>query len=358
MDKTYYQIFILALTLLCTSKDIACLHNKWIVVTTIQYPTPQLKKLAALEGWHLLVVGDKKTPKDWSLDNCEYLDPKKQQELGYRLADLLPWNHYCRKNIGYLYAIEHGATIIYDTDDDNEPLDGLDPLNDKALLPILTSPDVCLNIYTYFERPDIWPRGYPLECINNSSTFKILPATTIDIGVEQGIVNEDPDVDAIFRPFRLTHQQSNIIFTSKPACALSKGVFCPFNSQNTFFHKKAFFTLYLPSTVSMRVADIWRGYFAQKLLNDSNMYIAFSGPNAIQKRNDHNLMDDFLLEQDLYCKAMDLIKFLKTWSHSESKNPLKAMQMLFYELVQREFLKDHELTLCNAWLEDLAKIGY
>ena len=89
--------------------------EKWIVVTTINYPTPQLRKLAEIPGWHLVVVGDKKTPEDWHLENCEYLSPSRQLELGYELAKALPWNHYARKNIGYLYAIERGAKIIYDT---------------------------------------------------------------------------------------------------------------------------------------------------------------------------------------------------------------------------------------------------
>ena len=30
-------------------------HDKWIVVTTIQYPTPALEKLANIDGWHLVV---------------------------------------------------------------------------------------------------------------------------------------------------------------------------------------------------------------------------------------------------------------------------------------------------------------
>ena len=41
------------------------LHDKWIVVTSIAQPTEQVKKLAVVEGWKLLVVGDSKTPKDW-----------------------------------------------------------------------------------------------------------------------------------------------------------------------------------------------------------------------------------------------------------------------------------------------------
>ena len=40
-------------------------HDKWIVVTSIPRPTEQVKKLAVVEGWKLLVVGDSKTPKDW-----------------------------------------------------------------------------------------------------------------------------------------------------------------------------------------------------------------------------------------------------------------------------------------------------
>ena len=65
-------------------------YPNWIVVTTIQYPTEALKKLASIPGWHLVVVGDKKTPKDWHLQNCDYLDVEKQIKLGYKIAELLP----------------------------------------------------------------------------------------------------------------------------------------------------------------------------------------------------------------------------------------------------------------------------
>ena len=37
----------------------------------------------------------------------------------FPLVDVLPWNHFGRKNIGYIYAIHHGAQIIWDFDDDN-----------------------------------------------------------------------------------------------------------------------------------------------------------------------------------------------------------------------------------------------
>ena len=41
------------------------MHDKWIVVTTISSPTEDVKKLAAMDGWKVVVVGDTKTPADW-----------------------------------------------------------------------------------------------------------------------------------------------------------------------------------------------------------------------------------------------------------------------------------------------------
>ena len=49
---------------------------------------------------------------------------ERQKTLGYRIHDLLEYRSYPRKNIGYLYAIQHGAKIIYETDDDNSPTSG------------------------------------------------------------------------------------------------------------------------------------------------------------------------------------------------------------------------------------------
>jgi hypothetical protein len=329
-------------------------YDKWIVVTTIQAPTPQLRKLARIPGWHLVVVGDKKTPSDWNLENCDYLSPNRQLELGYELAPLLPWNHYCRKNIGYLFAIEHGARIIYETDDDNEPINGLNPLPFQSALPALISENQFVNIYSYFGQPDVWPRGFPLENILNFVPFHVSSPQPCNIGVEQGIVNEAPDVDAIFR---LTQDRA-ITFTPQPACFLSKQTFCPFNSQNTFFHPVAFFSLYLPSSVSMRVADIWRGYISQKLIWKLGAQLVFSGPNALQQRNSHCLINDFFLEQTLYLQGSDLVHYLNQWNDDLFDDPFQTISCLFHDLVHEQFLKKSELSLLEAWLRDLDRVGY
>lgn len=41
------------------------MHDKWIIVTSINPPTDDVKKLAAIEGWKVVIVGDTKTPADW-----------------------------------------------------------------------------------------------------------------------------------------------------------------------------------------------------------------------------------------------------------------------------------------------------
>jgi len=38
-------------------------------------------------------------------------------KLGYNITKYIPFNSYSRKNIGYLYAIQHGAREIFETDD-------------------------------------------------------------------------------------------------------------------------------------------------------------------------------------------------------------------------------------------------
>ena len=80
---------------------------------------------------------------------------------------------------------------------------------------------------------------------------------------------------------------------------LLSDVYSPFNSQNTLFHKSAFFTLWLPVSVAFRVTDIWRSYFAQKLIHLIGNNVAFYPVNAVQNRNPHNYLNDFKVVQRL-----------------------------------------------------------
>ena len=81
-----------------------------------------MRQLAALPHWCLVVAGDKNGPKahEYNVSGAIYLTPADQERLPFAVARHLRWNHFGRKNVGFLYAIAHGARWVYDTDDDNE----------------------------------------------------------------------------------------------------------------------------------------------------------------------------------------------------------------------------------------------
>lgn len=325
----------------------------WAVVTTIHYPTEALKKLNSLSQVHLVVVADKKTPSDWYLEGCDFLSVDKQLSLNYRIIPLIPWNHYSRKNIGYLYAIEHGARIIYDTDDDNIITgDSIEfqPVNTTMNAPSTHS--ITINPYAYFGQSAIWPRGYPLELIleNIKATHSLVPCHPL---VQQGLVNNDPDVDAIFRLTRTLP----VYFDDNPAICLQHGMMAPFNSQNTIFHYGAFWGLVIPVATAFRVCDIWRGYWVQRILWEIGANLCFLPARVVQERNVHNYMHDFMDETDLYCKAGSLIYFLCNW-RSRTNDLFSTIVDLHSSLIDAGFFKPKEFELINAWLEDLHTVGY
>lgn len=350
----FLSIFTTLLFLLLPLLSFSQNYDKWIVVTTIQYPTQALEKLAKIDGWHLVVVADKKTPADWHLDNCDFLSVEMQDKLPYKIIQLLPWNHYSRKNIGYLYAIEHGASIIYETDDDNYLIDTIAYLPEhKQTLQYVTDA-IAMNTYADFGQPLVWPRGFPLNHLNSASKYTLEFKETF-IPIQQGLVNSDPDVDAIFR---LTHAASEIAFDSgQEAISLPKQTMCPFNSQNTIFRYAAFWGLVLPITPKFRVCDIWRGYWVQRILWDMNASLCFLSASANQYRNEHNLIKDFEDEIDLYLQAESFIRSALAWNSQEITLKKRSISLMEH-LIAQNYFKPLELDLLKAWFDDLNMIGY
>lgn len=141
------------------------LCEKWIIITTINQPTDHVKYINdASYGWCVLVVGDKKTPSNWNYKDVFYLDVQSQINLlskRYKIIDMIPFNSYLRKMAGYLYAIDNKAKYIYETDDDNSPLDGLFGFryeNFNGLESNCDGNNLFINPYNYFGQTSAWPR--------------------------------------------------------------------------------------------------------------------------------------------------------------------------------------------------------
>lgn len=156
---------------------------------------------------HYLSVADQESPR---------------LRAAYRLLRHVPWNHFGRKNVGYLFAVHHGARLIWDTDDDNELHAASDDDNDgdgerdrlltltrlynvdddnndnnkrggvreadvempalsillKTGVPVIDSGHALANPYPHFRPvdavsgdrvPRMWPRGFPLPLVKSLS---------------------------------------------------------------------------------------------------------------------------------------------------------------------------------------------
>ncbi|EYC35075.1 hypothetical protein Y032_1157g3709 [Ancylostoma ceylanicum] len=115
--------------------------------------------------------------------------------------------------------------------------------------------------------------------------------------VQHGLVHKGPNADALYR---IPHSEKKGLDGSfnkfAPPITLAPGTYAPWNYQNTLFHGRAFFTLILLATVGSRATDLWRSYFAQKLLHMVGETVAFYPANAIQTRDFH-YFDDIRSEE-------------------------------------------------------------
>jgi glycosyltransferase involved in cell wall biosynthesis len=321
--------------------------KKFIVITSIFRPTEAVKAFAAMKDYHLVVVGDKKTPADWHHENCTFLSVAEQLSLCPNFAPVIPFNHYGRKMIGYVYAIKQGADIIIDTDDDNIPYNNWNfpPFEGN----FLTSKNDLgwVNPYHHYSDQLIWPRGLPLRHIQDSRD-KLQwqnEKPKRRIGIWQGLADEDPDVDAIYR---LTGNTA-CTFQKKEPIVLEKGTVSPFNSQNTAVMKELFPLLFLPSFVTFRFTDILRGIIAQPLLWQHGYRLGFTEATVIQKRNEHDYFKDFESEVPMYLHAE---KSLETVSRATTNASITGNLHNAYEaLLKINVVEAREMTVLQEWLK-------
>ncbi len=332
--------------------------KKTIVVTSISPPNKVLRAIAdgaAEAGFDFIVIGDSKSPADFELAGCDFHSVARQKECVFDFAQLCPTKHYARKNIGYLLAIAAGTSLILETDDDNIPRPEF--WSDRGLRAEVSRLDDAgwVNVYRYFTDSPMWPRGLPLDAINDQlPDFESLAVSAVDCPIQQGLADQNPDVDAIYRLVLPLPQD----FRRDRRLALGRGSWCPFNSQNTAWWPQAYPLLYLPACCSFRMTDIWRSFVAQKIAWVNGWSVLFHEPNVWQERNDHSLMRDFADEVPGYlhnrtiCAALDQLE-LQPGAPAMADNLRKCYRML----VEKLWVGEGELPLLEAWLSDLQKLG-
>ncbi|GFO05614.1 conserved uncharacterized protein [Plakobranchus ocellatus] len=216
--------------------------------------------------------------------------------------------------------------------------------------------------WTFASIPDRWQAaGHLQRFLPDSSRLKFKSVDgVIRLKNNKGLVNRDPDVDAIFRLTRKGRSASfNITFDPvTPSVLLPFGTFSPFNSQNTLFLHKAFWALLLPTTTTFRVSDIWRSYWAQRLLWEIDGRLGFVRANARQRRNAHNYLDDARDELPMFFHTDQLLNFLTDWSCPQHLSFFSCVELLSFDMAKAEFWGMEDARNTRLWLQDLLDVGY
>jgi hypothetical protein len=330
----------------------------YTVVTTIQPPTDCMRRWSpVLSGVksRLVVMGDKKGPDGFDLAPAEFHSLDGQSRLGFELAEHLPTGHYARKNLGYLRAMQQGAQCIYETDDDNAPLDSWRPRTlTTSAQPVAGA--TWFNPYRVFSDENVWPRGFPLRSVRDARTFsheRSTPAQAVYAPIQQGLADLSPDVDAVWR-LALDHE---LYFNQGPSLWLPPGTWCPFNSQSTWWWPEAYPLMYLPSYCSFRMTDIWRSFIAQRCLWEMGHGLVFHAPEVIQQRNEHDLMRDFADEVPGYLRNEELVQTLGALSLESGAAAVGANLLRCYRaLVDKQFFDLAEMRLVEAWLKGIQDV--
>ena len=223
----------------------------------------------------MVIVSDTKIPAPYETgwregegnDEVVVLTTKIQEAMDSPFVRTIPWSHFGRKNIGYLYAIMHGACVIWDFDDDNmlkfwipgaapakapslDAVVGMIASNEATVVDVLQPQGhnwPTYNPYPVLGAPNLpsWPRGLPLADIKkeqcSNTTVMNTKLQVKSIAVLQSLAEVQPDVDAIYRltmsmprpfAFKRTDETRPLMIPS--------GVLTPYNAQATLHFESAY----------------------------------------------------------------------------------------------------------------------
>ncbi|MDH5601935.1 MAG: hypothetical protein OEY78_11610 [Gammaproteobacteria bacterium] len=317
-------------------------HKIAVVITTINKPVVlesiarNCAKYNRLDTIEVIVVGDRKTPEDVSdyisfvSDTfglmVEYMDINSQKEYLVDFPDLekiIPYDSDNRRNIGHLIAYERKADVIVALDDDNFPLDESDFLAPfDALGSVIDQKmikvdhgwyNICNELESEFNH-EFYPRGFPYNMRGKASSLKNIAGDgTQRLMVKAGLWLGDPDIDAATR---LVHPIDVRKFSGNQMY-LYPGTRCPFNTQNTGFHRELMPSMYYVCMGKIiggqkidRYGDIWLSYFLQKVMSAMRDVVGFGFPLVNHSRNQHDLLEDLGQEYPGMLLTNKLVEFL------------------------------------------------
>ncbi|KAL3864734.1 hypothetical protein ACJMK2_006391 [Sinanodonta woodiana] len=341
--------------------------KRWAVVYAMSYPTNAVRQIALDNNWCIVIVADIDSI---SMDayltalgirgrRIVFLNVDDQDILFSDLTAAIPLRHIGRKNVGYLFAMQNGAELIWDFDYNNQGILDINISNTRNTIDVLqrcSGKHKLFNPYPYFSVNEtcIWPRGFPLEFVRDTSTSPELCKGNISVesvGVFQSIAKTELDVDATFR---LTREYPVMFETAQtfPFILIPRHSYCPFSERATLWTKQAFLYMALPTGVNSRVSDIWRSYIAQLFFHQKDINLVFSPPIIEQTSRDETILEDLQAEMDIYKKSNSLIDFLQTFTFYHNT----TLENLYEDLYSRHFITLNDVYFIRKWVKSYSKV--
>jgi hypothetical protein len=277
--------------------------KKIIVTTTINPVTKAIELFQDFPEWELVVIGDRKTPENYTLRRGHYFSPAAQEKYDPKLSQALGWNCVQRRNFGLLIAYEMGADVVAVVDDDNIPYEswGSNLLLGREVETHYYESDLpAFDPVGATNEKALWHRGFPLQLLSKRDYSK-KSLRKIKPDIQADFWDGDPDIDAVCR---MEHA---------PECRFKKEFFpmaanrfSPFNSQNTFMTREVLKNYFLFPYVG-RMDDIWASYYVQA----KGFKVVYNAASVYQQRNVHDLTRDMKQEYLGYENNLKIVTELK-----------------------------------------------
>jgi hypothetical protein len=178
-------------------------------------------------------------------------------------------------------------------------------------------------------------------------TNYLIENTTQKPSIINGLVENDPDVDALFRI--ICNHQDSIKWDKNKRIVINNKNMCVFNTQNTFWlNPELFICLLIPCSVSFRYCDILRGIINNIILKKTNNYMMYTSPNVVQNRNEHNLINDFKSEYEMYIHNEKILEYIE--NNTDKKNVKELLLTIYNNLFINNVITHNDLTILNKWI--------
>jgi hypothetical protein len=239
------------------------------------------------------------------------------------LSEIIGWKTIQRRNIGFVYAYDHGAEIVATVDDDNIPYDnwGTDLYVGKEVeVDYYTPEEDVFDPLSVTNYPNLWHRGYPIDYLQVRNRVEYKGKKIIIPLIQADLWDGDPDIDAMCR------------LTFKPICKFNiTGPYAsdkqsPFNSQNTFIHRDAL-KHYAVWPYVGRMDDIWGGYHTQKMIGPDKLI--YNRASVYQDRNVQDLITNLEKEIIGYRYTKDEVAGVYVGTNHRPEETQKFLEIYF-----------------------------